>query len=232
VPRVGGLYNPSLEAVVALEPDLVVLVPSVEQRDFRRRLEGLGIHVEVFANLSKQQVLENVTRLGELLDREAPAAERVAAIERTWRAVARTLEGRPPVRALVVVQRDPLFVVGGGGFLHEMLTVAGARNLGAAAGEGYPRVSDEWLVATAPDVLIDTSPEPGDGLDHYARYPSLPAVRSRRVLRLDAAMFSLPGPSIDRALLVLVEALQGSELRARVEQALAGREAPAAGTSP
>jgi hypothetical protein len=43
LPTVGGLYNPSLEAVVALAPDLVVLVPSAEQRAFRERLEALGI---------------------------------------------------------------------------------------------------------------------------------------------------------------------------------------------
>src|SRR6185295_6911539 len=40
LPRVGGLYSPSLESVVALRPDLVVIVPSLEQRDFRTRLEA------------------------------------------------------------------------------------------------------------------------------------------------------------------------------------------------
>ena len=45
LPRVGGLFNPSLEAVVALEPDLVVVVPSVQQRDFRSRLRELGVEV-------------------------------------------------------------------------------------------------------------------------------------------------------------------------------------------
>ncbi len=34
LPRVGGLYDPNLEAVVTLRPDLVVLVHSVQQRDF------------------------------------------------------------------------------------------------------------------------------------------------------------------------------------------------------
>jgi ABC-type hemin transport system substrate-binding protein len=39
LPRVGGLYSPSLESVVELQPDLVVIVPSFEQREFRTRRE-------------------------------------------------------------------------------------------------------------------------------------------------------------------------------------------------
>ena len=63
LPQVGGLFNPSLEAVVALEPDRVVLVPSVEQKDFRRRLEALGIPVSSFKNQHFAEVLENIARL-------------------------------------------------------------------------------------------------------------------------------------------------------------------------
>ncbi len=42
LPTVGGLFNPSLEAVVSLEPDLVVLVPSAQQRDLSERLRSRG----------------------------------------------------------------------------------------------------------------------------------------------------------------------------------------------
>src|SRR5687767_12078634 len=52
LPTVGGFFNPSLEAVVAVRPDLVVLVPSAEQRGFRRQLEDLGIAVEAFDPVS------------------------------------------------------------------------------------------------------------------------------------------------------------------------------------
>ena len=55
---VGGLFNPSLEGVVALEPDLVVFVPSAEQRNFQQRLSAVGIATEAFSNLRFEDVLE------------------------------------------------------------------------------------------------------------------------------------------------------------------------------
>ena len=66
LPDVGGLFNPSLETIVGLAPDLVVLVPSVEQRDLRSRLEGLGLRVVAFPNIRFDDVLENVEDLKDL----------------------------------------------------------------------------------------------------------------------------------------------------------------------
>ena len=83
LPDVGGLFDPSLEGVVALEPDLVVLTPSVEQRDFRSRLEALGIRVAGFENVRFDEVLSNILNLGVLVDREAEARVRVLAIRAT-----------------------------------------------------------------------------------------------------------------------------------------------------
>jgi hypothetical protein len=47
----------------------------------------------------------------------------VEAIRRAFAAAERASHGRPPVRAVLVLQRDPLFVVGGGSYLDEMLRV-------------------------------------------------------------------------------------------------------------
>ena len=109
LPTVGGLFNPSLEAVVALEPDLVVLVPSAQQRDLRSRLEALGIEV---------LVLPNISRGGPGLDRGARSARwgaprrRASASRRSAAPGARRSGLRRSgarVRAVVVLQRDPLY---------------------------------------------------------------------------------------------------------------------------
>jgi iron complex transport system substrate-binding protein len=212
LPRVGGLYNPSLEAVVALAPDLVMWVPSAEQRDFRRRVEDLGIRVESFDNIAFDEVLENIDRIGRLLGRRAEAARRIEAIERTRGRIARAVTSLPPPRTLLVLQREPLFVAGSGSFIDTMLAAAGGRNLGRELGEAYPRASLEWAIEAAPEVILDLGPDPDEARAFWSRWASLPAVRDERVVVLDAALVSLPGPYLDRSLETLARALHGERL--------------------
>ena len=216
LPRVGGLFNPSLEGVVALEPDLVVLVPSAEQRDFRERLEALGIPLAEFPNIRFDEVLENIERLGRFAGREDAARDRIDAITSTRDAVRRVAARRERPRTLIVLQRSPIFVVGSGSFIDEMLTVAGADNVAASFSDPYPRVGAEWLVAAAPELLLDMSPDPEDAFGFWSRWPAIPAVAKRRVKRLDAERVTLPGPYLDRALETLAAALHGSEVLAEI----------------
>jgi iron complex transport system substrate-binding protein len=218
LPRVGGLFNPSLEAVVALRPDLVVLVPSSEQRDFRAQLEALGVRVEVFDNIRFDEVLENITRLGSLVGREREAQARVKAIRDERAAVTRAVAGLPPPRVLLVLQREPIFVVGRGNFIEEMVQAAGATNLGAEFADAYPQVTVEWVVARAPEVLLDMSLEPEEPASYWSRWPSLPALARGRVLRLDPALVSMPGPHLDRALEKLAVGLYGDEILPAIER--------------
>ncbi|HKJ25912.1 MAG TPA: helical backbone metal receptor, partial [Myxococcota bacterium] len=141
LPTVGGLYNPSLEALVAASPDLVVFVPSAEQREFHARLAALGIRAEAFDPVRFDEVLASIERLGRITGREARAHERTARIRAVRAAVERAVAGRPSPRTVLVLQREPLFVVGGGNFIHEMLTSVGATNVAAGWDEPYPRVS-------------------------------------------------------------------------------------------
>jgi ABC-type Fe3+-hydroxamate transport system substrate-binding protein len=200
LPTVGGLYNPSLEAVVALDPDLVVFVPTAEQRDFQRRLAELEVGVEAYDPVSFEDVLGTILRLGERVGREVAAKERVAAIRAARRAAETRAAGLPRPRTLLILQREPLFVVGRGSFVDEMLAAAGAENLGRAFDEPWPRVSREWLLAAAPELIIDGSDVAGDALAYWSKWPSLPAVRDGRVVAVPQGSVALPGPWLDRSL--------------------------------
>ena len=217
-PRVGGLYSPSLESVVALQPDVVVLVPSAEQRDFHRRLEQMGIRVESFENIRFEDVLENIRRLGALTNHAAQANQRIDAVQKTRAAAHSVLKGQKAPRVLIVLQRDPVFVVGGGSFLDEMLEAVGAENVAGDFSDPYPRVGVEWVVAQSPEVLLDLSPDADGALSYWSRWPSLQAVSDQRVVALDSALISMPGPHLDQTIERLARLLYGPSVGTAIVQ--------------
>jgi len=212
LPTVGGLYNPSLEALVATRPDLVVYVPSAEQREFQTRLAALGVRVAAFDPVRFDDVLASIERLGRIADAPERARERTARIRDVRARLERAAAGRPVPRTVLVLQRDPLFVVGGGNFIDEMLASVGAENVAAGWDEPYPRVSLEWLVARAPEVILDASRDAAPPERYWGRFASLPAVESGRVVRLPSGTATLPGPDLDRALRLLARSVHGERL--------------------
>ncbi len=209
LPTVGGLYNPSLEALVALAPDLVVFVPSAEQRGFRERLEALAIPQLALDPVSFDDVLAALETLGSRIGHEREAAVRVAAIRRTRARVEAAARELPPLRAVLVLQRDPLFVAGGGTFVDDMLRSLGVTNLAAEQPGAWPRLSREWLLAAAPELIIDSSPDAEPPLMYWSRWPSLPAVAKGAVVGIPVGVATLPGPDLDAALLALAGAARG-----------------------
>ncbi len=209
LPRVGGLYDPSLEAVVALRPDLVALVPSAQQRDFRDQLAAAGIATLEVDPTTLDEVLGSIEAVGSRVGRAEAAAQRVEAIRRVRSEVEAAARSRPHPAVVLVLQRDPLYVVGEGSFIDEMLRAAGARNLAAGLGGPYPRAGVEWLVSSAPEVILDAASDPEPAATYWGRWRSLPAVRSGRVVAIDPSLVTLPGPRLDGALRALAGAIHG-----------------------
>jgi len=208
LPTVGGLFNPSLESVVALEPDVVALVPGAQQRALRARLETLGVAVLELPNIELEQLIASIETLGELVGRRAAASARIAEIRRAWQEVSDASAGQPRLRVALVLQRDPLYLVGSGSFLDSMLQAAGADNVAAQFPDPYPTAALEWLIAAAPEVILDASEGGSDVQQFWSRWPSLPAVASGRVVAIPATQVTLPGPYPDRALRLIAESIR------------------------
>lgn len=214
LPIVGGYVDPSVEAIAALMPDLVICTPNPGGRDRMEVLTRLGLPVLVMPEQHLQDVFANIKFLGELFERK-PAAETLAnAIKQRLQRVEAAVTGIKAPRAILVYGHKPLIAAGPGGFGDEMLRRAGGKNVVGDAVVRYPTLPMEEVIRLAPEVIIDASMS-GSGAEISAPEASefwntwqvLPAVKNHRVYIFDSALWFRPGPRIAEGIERLVRLL-------------------------
>ncbi len=191
VPSVGDAIPPSVEAVAARRPDLVVLYRSGPNVTAAEQLERLGIPT-VLLDLNRLEELGPATRrLGTLTGRQVPAESLAAAVDRVV-----SQPPAPSTQSLAfIVWDNPPIVIGAWTYLDRLAALAGARNVFHDVGSPSAQVSIETIVARDPDflaVLSDSAVPPA-----YASRPEwrvVRAVRERRFLFLPGQLFGRPGP--------------------------------------
>jgi cobalamin transport system substrate-binding protein len=197
-PSVGGMISPSLEALIALKPDLVVATSSGNRAETFDQLKRLGLPVYLVDPSSVGDVLQLVAGLGELTGHRDAAATVTAELARRIKAVGLRVAGRARPRVLYVLWPDPLIVPGRGALVSEIITLAGGESVTADRGQGYPRMSLEAAVARAPEIIILASHGGGTPMarDRWNRLESLPAVKSKRVYTADGNVMHRYGPRV------------------------------------
>jgi len=217
LPRVGGLIDPDTERILSLQPDLVFAYGS--QHDLIAQLSAARIPIEPYRHGSLMDVIDSVRSVGRRAGR-ADAAARVAGdMERIITEVRARRAGGPSPRVLLVFGRERgmlrgIFASGGVGFLHDMLTIAGGRNVLADIPRESVQASLESILARAPDIILEVRAPGVAGstrTDEPARVwsaaSSLPAVKHGRVHALVDERLVVPGPRLAHGLLLLEAAL-------------------------
>jgi len=190
-PRVGGLFDPDLERIVALQPDVVVL------RGHSESLEALCADRNIRLFFDETETLRDVERsiaaLGQLLGREEVAERLRKTFALRVGEIREGVANRPRPRVLVTISRQPgrvaeVMTAARGSFLSDMIELCGGTNLFAELDIPYPQVSAEAILARRPEVILELMPEAESSpvlrqavLDDWARLGPMPAVGAGRV---------------------------------------------------
>jgi len=198
-PRIGGL-KPSLEAIIAAQPDLVLVPHAFLDPAVLTKLDEMKISTYVLQAKTLEDILTQLNQLGRMLNRSTAATDLVAGLRRRIRAVREQTQTLPRPKVLYVLNSHPLMTVGPGSFIHQLLDAAGAANVAATAAQPYPRISLEEVLAQNPDILMfpvgaaEGIPESEQA--QWQRWPQLSAVRQHRLYRIDSELVDRPGPRI------------------------------------
>ena len=206
LPRVGGLLDPSVERILAIKPDLVVLYAT--QKELIDRLDRAGIPYYNYQHQALPDIMSTIRAVGMRIGSSARAEALASEMERALAEIRAKTAGLKHPATLLVFERDPaslrnVYASGGYGFLHDMLEIAGGRNVFAGVKQQAVQASTEMLIASKAEVIVELLY--GDSLKNadidselraWDALGSLPAVRSHRIAALTGDEFVVPGPRV------------------------------------
>jgi iron complex transport system substrate-binding protein len=213
LPKVGTFLSPDFEAIVRLKPDLVITDDIHE--DVAAALRDAGIETLTCPMHSLPDVRAGLQKVANRIGRPGVGARVVEAIDAAVDEIGLRKHEQAP-RVLAVIDREAgglgnLVAAGPGSWIDELLALVGARNVLAASGVRYPKLSPEDLLREAPEVIVDASyvATPERAAADWERVSTIPAVANRRIHVLKEPYFLSPSPRIAQALRELEAALYG-----------------------
>ncbi|TNF62073.1 MAG: ABC transporter substrate-binding protein [Burkholderiales bacterium] len=194
LPRVGGGVDPSIEAIVALRPDVVLVAMSSRGA---QRLESLGLKVVALEPRTHDDVRRVTQQVAQVLG--LPAGEAARLWQHIDAAVAAAARSVPPhargARVYFEVNRAP-YAAGESSFIGETLARLGARNIVPADLGPFPKLNPEYVVQANPDVIM-VGDRHFEGLAGRPGWNRIRAVREQRVCVFgpeDSDIIVRPGP--------------------------------------
>ena len=198
VDNLGDGINPNLEAILARQPDLVILYNSAQHATAAERLRKLGIPT-LRLNTDQVSDVDRLARLfGRLTGRERQADSLIAVFDTALKAATKVPSARRP-KVLLLVWEQPPMTIGTGSFLNELVERAGGENLFADVAASAGSVSIEAVAVRDPDLILTTAAGPA-AFTKRPEWQVVSAVRERRFLRVTGSEFDRPSPRAPAAI--------------------------------
>jgi iron complex transport system substrate-binding protein len=198
VAKVGDTMHPSIERIIALKPQLVLVSTSSQLEAFTKQLNEQRIAVYVTNPRSLEEVFRSITTLGDLLGQRDRAAEVVLDLRRRADEVEKLMKSVKPIRVFYQVSGEPLYTIGREAYLTDLVRRAGGVSVTADVPGAFPRYSDEAALAARPEaIILPTGGSMGQANSTVAApLKNSPAVLSNRVYRITGDHLSRPGPRL------------------------------------
>jgi iron complex transport system substrate-binding protein len=171
---IGSYYGPSIEPIVALDPDLVLATSG--SLAAAENLHELGYNVLVVESKTLDGVLQDILLIGRATGQDIQAASLVTEMrERIDNVTNPVAVATTTPKVYHEVWNEPIMSVGPGTFIDEIITMAGGENIFNDATTSWPTVSSEAIITKNPDVMV--FPDMYMGRQNF--YETIEAVKNR-----------------------------------------------------
>jgi ABC-type Fe3+-hydroxamate transport system substrate-binding protein len=196
VQKVGDTLQPSIERILALRPQLVLVSTASQLEAFTKQLDEHRIAVYVTDPRDLEGVFHSIENIGKLLNEDRRAEETVSQLRRRASVVADAVKAAKPVRVFCQVSAQPLYTIGRDSFVTDLIRRAGAVSVTSDVPEAWPKYSQEAAVAARPEaIILPTDGSMGSANSQVAEgLKRSPAALSGKVYRINGDFLLRPGP--------------------------------------
>jgi len=202
--KVGGAINPSLEQIVALHPDLVLVTKGLNRLETVHSLDGLGISSYATDPHTVEEIITSSKKLSDVLGVPEAGASVAGEMQHRLADLQQRVGALAAKRVLFVVWHQPLISVGKHTFIADALRLAGAVSI-VDSEQDWPQVSLEEVARLQPEFLVfadshsDSAPPAVETLATLPGWNILDAVNNRRFAVISDAV-NRPAPRIVTAI--------------------------------
>ncbi|MFC1897405.1 ABC transporter substrate-binding protein [Chloroflexota bacterium] len=204
-PSVGNYFNPSIENIVVLDPDLVLTDGHSENV---KGLESLGITYFVVDPKDIDGIFEDIELLGKVTGTEEAAKTLIDDMKEDISYVNSRVKDAPRVKVFYIIDATDLtlpWTVGPGSFADVLITMAGGENAAAKAQDAWVQFSIEEIVSSDPEIIIlpakhGTAFTSSETLETYPAWRGISAVKQDRICTIDGDLVDRSGPRIVQGL--------------------------------
>ena len=198
--KVGGFWNPSVEKIVELRPDLVLTNGSDKQ--LMPQLDSLGIACMVIDPKDIDGIFRNIELLGKVTGVEGRARKLITDMKKDISRVVNQVKGAPGARVIYVIDATDLnnpWTAGHGSFVDSFIAMAGGENIAAKALAPWVQFSIEEVVSSDPEIIIlpakhGTAFTSLEQLSGHPAWRETTAVKQERIYIIDGDLVDRPGP--------------------------------------
>lgn len=202
LPRVGGYPNISIEAIVALQPDLVAIWKGGNSASMVKQLQALGITTFDLDAVTFTGIKQALSLIGQIAGTEAQAQKTIDEFSERLNTLQTQYSHLSPVPVLFELWHTPLMAAGKGLVINDIITLCGGRNIYQDIAAPTAKIGIESVVLRNPQVIIGSDPR-GDTaetrqemLDYWQQWPNLQAVRKRQLFSVNSNLIARPTPRV------------------------------------
>ncbi|BBM45862.1 ABC transporter substrate-binding protein [Leptotrichia trevisanii] len=188
---VGTFMKPSLEKIIALKPDLVIM-SALTGEELNNGLKSNNIETKRVQANSIEEIFTNFLEVAKMLGKENEANKIIAEKKAKLEEIKKIATGNK--KGLFVMSVSPLMVFGNDNLPNDIMKLLNIKNIAENQKGRNPIVTPEFIIKENPDIIITLLPNPSQIVATNPQLKNVNAIKNSKFIVVNSSQILRGSP--------------------------------------